>query len=232
MARIKKLSERDHILLRPDMYIGGVKEVSEEIHLWEDGKFVKKSVLYHPGLVKIFNEIIDNSVDEAIETEFKICNKIQIELHDTHFMVSDNGRGIPVVESTDNILQPELAWGHPRAGSSFDMKERKLLKMNGYGAYLTNVFSKKFIGETYDGKKAYRGLWANNASDYEYNTFKSKRHGTIITAYPDFERFGIDKFTENDKKVIFSRIIMLKLTYPEINFIFNRQKIQVKDFDF
>ena len=232
MARIKKLSERDHILLRPDMYIGGVKEVEEELHLWRDGKFVKEKVTYHPGLVKIFNEIIDNSVDEAIETEFKVCNKIQIELNDTYFIVSDNGRGIPVAESTDGILQPELAWGHPRAGSSFDMKERKLLKMNGYGAYLTNVFSKKFIGETFDGKKAFRGMWADNASVYEYKTFSTRKHGTMITAYPDFEKFDIEKFTDADKEVIFSRIIMLKLTYPEINFIFNRQKIQIKDFDF
>ena len=234
MSRIKKLTDREHILLRPDMFIGGVKEIEEELHIWnkEQNKFEKRKVKYHPGLVKIFNEIIDNAVDEAIETNFKICNKIQIELNDNYFIVQDNGRGIPVKKGTDNILQPELAWGHPRAGSSFDMTERKLLKMNGYGAYLTNVFSKKFIGETYDSEKCFKGTWEDNASKFKYRVTDTKRHGTKIISYPDFEKFKTDKFNEDEKEIIYSRIVMLKLTYPEINFIFNRQKIQIKDFDF
>ena len=91
MTDFKVLSDREHILLRPNMYAGSV---SNEIHeQFIKGKWSK--LLYTPALVKIINEIIDNSVDEAIRTNFKFANEISVLIDSEKCIVTDNGRGIP-----------------------------------------------------------------------------------------------------------------------------------------
>ena len=112
--KIVKLSEREHILRRPSMYVGSIKKEESQEYIYTDGKFTKQSVLRTPGLLKIINEIIDNSVDEFIKTEGKFSTKIDVILEKEFFSVKDNGRGIPV-ESTilpdgSEILTPELCW--------------------------------------------------------------------------------------------------------------------------
>ena len=73
---IKILSDREHIIKRSGMYIGSSAMEAHERFLF--GKF--QSVTYVPGVIKLIDEIIDNSVDEAIRTNFKFANKISVEL--------------------------------------------------------------------------------------------------------------------------------------------------------
>ena len=89
----KVLTPREHVILRPNMYVGSVAYEPHERFLF--GKY--QSVSYVPGLVKIIDEIIDNSVDEGIRTDFKFANKIDIrfDLLEGSVTVVDNGRGIP-----------------------------------------------------------------------------------------------------------------------------------------
>jgi len=66
----KILDDREHILQRPSMYVGSIS--SEE---QTDFNLIDEKISYHtvnvvPGLLKIINEIIDNSVDEAIKTKY------------------------------------------------------------------------------------------------------------------------------------------------------------------
>ena len=146
--KIVKLSEREHILRRPSMYVGSIKKEESQEYIYTDGKFTKQSVLRTPGLLKIINEIIDNSVDEFIKTEGKFSTKIDVILEKEFFSVKDNGRGIPV-ESTvlpdgSEILTPELCWTHARAGSNFNDNSSSI-GTNGVGSALTSIFSKSFI---------------------------------------------------------------------------------------
>jgi DNA topoisomerase-2 len=56
----QKKSQLEHILIRPDTYIGSVEEQTAPLWVFEDGKMVHKSISYVPGLYKIFDEIIVN----------------------------------------------------------------------------------------------------------------------------------------------------------------------------
>ena len=55
----QKKSQLEHILLRPDTYIGSVEEVTQSMWVFEEGKgFVQRQISYVPGLYKIFDEIL------------------------------------------------------------------------------------------------------------------------------------------------------------------------------
>ena len=80
--KIKQLSERDHMLLRPGQYIGAttVSQVPAFIFNEDTNKFEFSQISYVPALLKIISEIIDNALDEAVRTDFKYANKINIEI--------------------------------------------------------------------------------------------------------------------------------------------------------
>ena len=71
MNEIEVLDERQHVLLRSQMYLGSLSNTSTNEYVLENNHFIKKDIVYIPALVKIINEIIDNSVDISIKTDFK-----------------------------------------------------------------------------------------------------------------------------------------------------------------
>ena len=164
MSDIKVLSDREHILLRPAMYIGSVNESEYNEFILEDNKIEYKPVKYVSGLCKIINEVIDNSIDVAIKNDFNCANKISIKITSDSVEVSDNGTGIPVEKQGDNYL-PAICWGSAKSGSNFDDDQhRTQIGMNGIGSYATNCFSKEFIGISDDGKNRYIVNFKDNAN--------------------------------------------------------------------
>ena len=228
MAKIKRLTDREHILKRIGMYLGSDELNTEEMYIFEDDKFKKENTRYVPALIKIVNEIIDNSVDEAIRTNFEYANKIKIDMDDTSFKVTDNGRGIPV-EKHDGEYQPKIAWGYARAGSNFDDDANRVtIGTNGVGSYGANVLSKYFKGISQDGKNKIVCEWSDNANPitYKEKVTKSSKNGVEVYVEPDFERFKVKNFSETDFKIIKTRLVMLAMTYPEIKFYFNGEMIK------
>lgn len=230
---MKKLTEREHILKRPTMYIGAVDlTTSNEYILSDNDKMEFKEIEFVPGLIKIINEIIDNSVDVAIKSNFKSSTEISIKMERDCVEVQDNGTGIPVVKNSDGHYFAELAWGHARAGSNFDDDDnRTQIGMNGVGSFATNCFSKKFIGKTDDGKKSYTITFKDNASSFtEKETESSGKTGVNVKFYPDLEKFGLKEINETHMNVIKQRLINLSLTFPGITFKFNSKKININSF--
>jgi len=224
MQNIKKLSEKQHILLRPQMYLGSIDKEEHNQYIVENEKFVKKGVTFIPALIKILNELIDNSIDEYGRTEGKFSNIININMDNEKFSIQDNGRGISNTK-VDGMYQVELAWCHARAGSNFD--EKGLIGQNGVGSFATNVFSKKFIGISDDGKKKIKIETKDNLEDIKITELKSSKTGVQVITYPDFEKFGIKEFDENHIKVIESRLYHLSVSYPGIKFKFNGKIIKL-----
>jgi DNA gyrase/topoisomerase IV subunit B len=229
---IRKLTEREHIISRPAMYIGAVDLTKSNEYIFDDNKIVYKEIEFVPGLAKIINEIIDNSVDVAIKTNFTGCNEISIKMLPDHIEVEDNGTGIPVEVNADGHQFAELAWGHARAGSNFDDDEnRTQIGMNGIGSYATNCFSKEFIGLTDDGKKRYTITFKNNAESFIDKVEKSKgKTGVKVSFKPDLEKFGLTEINEVHMNVIKQRLVNLSMSFPEITFKFNGKKINVNSF--
>ncbi|CAL9961086.1 DNA topoisomerase II large subunit [Vibrio phage D479] len=220
----KILTDRDHILAKPGMYIGST--ALEELECFVSGEY--KSIKYIPGLAKIINEIIDNSIDEAIRTKFKHGNEISVTVNVNEITVEDNGRGIPqdLITDTDGskILRPVAAWTKAKAGSNFT-DDREGIGTNGVGSFCTNIFSQRFVGKTGDGKNTVTVSCSNNASRIFVNETKGKYKGTSVTFVPDFNRFEIFSLSPNDVAIIRDRVETLAVAYPEITFRFNKKKV-------
>ena len=227
--KIIELSEREHILKRPSMYIGAVDMTENQEYVLSDGKIELKTIKYVPGFIKIINEIIDNSVDIAIKTNFK-CNKIAVKITDSFIEVSDNGIGIPVEKVNDKYM-PELAWGRARSGSNFtDDKNRTQIGMNGIGSFATNCFSTKFTGISDDGKNKCKCEFSDNASKCKTSITESTQSGVTVKFYPDLKRFGLSTIDEIHKSIIFQRLLNLALSFPEIEFKYNNKTIKTNTF--
>ena len=228
---ITKLSEREHIIKRPAMYIGSVDLTKTNEYIQEDGKVQYKEVEYVPGLIKIINEIIDNSVDVAIKSNFKHSNIIQVQIDDKKITVQDNGTGIPIQKSPDGRYLPEICWNSSRTGSNFDNDdEHTQIGLNGVGSFATNCFSKKFIGETDDGKKSYKITFKNGAESFTEEINTTKLQGTKVTFYPDLEMFNLTEIDEVHQLLIKQRLLNLSMSFPEITFKFNKRKISSTNF--
>ncbi|CAL9963002.1 DNA topoisomerase II large subunit [Vibrio phage K567] len=218
------VTDKEHVLMRPGMYVGSV---DKEAH----SRFVSgeyRSIEYVPGLVKIINEVIDNCIDEAIRTEFKFANLVEVKIDGNRVIVADNGRGIPQHEVTDphgkKLLQPEAAWTRTKAGSNFS-DDRTTVGMNGVGAALTNFFSHSFKGVTCDGKNTVHVTCSNNADRIFVRKVKGGKQGTSVEFIPDFNRFGVFGISPEDVSIIKDRIESLSVAYPEITFKFNGKKL-------
>lgn len=222
-------TDREHLLLIPEMYIGSMSNTEIEDFFLEEDKFVLKKIEYIPSLLKIISEIIDNSIDESIRSNFQYSNKISIDITDTSISIIDNGRGLPVkIISGTEMYMPEAAFTLARSGSNFKDKEtKKEIGTHGIGSFATNVFSKKFEVTTYDGKKKFHMICKNNNDgSHKCKVSDSARMGTEIYFEPDLARFKLSKLTQSYKDVIKQRLIFLSISYPLIKFSFNGEKIK------
>ena len=232
--KIKQLSEREHMLLRPGQYIGATTLTTIPTFIFNEdtNKFEYSHASYVPALLKIISEIIDNALDEAVRTDFKYANKINIEISDTTVKVSDNGRGIPLdVDQDSGISQLELALAYPRAGTNFNDDERNSIGMNGIGSYATNVMSTKFKAISITGKAKGVLTCSDNLNKRKcsISSYISDKIGTTVEFEPDMSRFEVDKIDDTHKNLVYQRILFLSISYPEITFKFNGKIIRFKN---
>lgn len=232
--KIKQLSEREHMLLRPGQYIGATTLTTIPTFIFNEdtNKFEYSHASYVPALLKIISEIIDNALDEAVRTDFKYANKINIEISDTTVKVSDNGRGIPLdVDQDSGISQLELALAYPRAGTNFNDDERNSIGMNGIGSYATNVMSTKFKAISITGKAKGVLTCSDNLNKRKCSISSciSDKIGTTVEFEPDMSRFEVDKIDDTHKNLVYQRILFLSISYPEITFKFNGKIIRFKN---
>lgn len=228
---IKKLSDREHIIKRPSMYIGSISnEESEELVL-TDNSAQQKTLTYPPALVKIINEVLDNSVDAILKT--KIGNEVSVTIESQSVSISDNSAGFPSPKNPKDAENAPmvLALGNARAGSNFNDDDNiGQIGTNGVGAFATNCFSKSFNVISKNTNSQQTAAWKNNAEfvGYDYKAKSNSKTGTTVEFEPDLQRFGLSEISEDVKEVVKSRMLMLALTYPKIKFIFNKELLKVK----
>lgn len=228
---IKHLSAVEHILHRPSMYIGGVSPA--DIDSWilnEDGTISYKKVNFVEGLLKICNEVIDNSIDEGVKTNWEYSNKIKITVTKDTFTCEDNGRGIPVVQDDEGNWMCVDAVCKPMSGSNFeDDSNRKTIGTNGIGVKGANIFSKKFECVTCDGNAKMKINCEDNRSKMDFKLMAANpKRGTSVTFTPDFARFGVKSFDEEIISLIKTRLRFLSWFFPKCTITFNGEKVNVK----
>lgn len=230
----KILNDRDHCLNSPYMFIGSTS--NEQITGMFNGE-LRQTLEIVPGLIKIINEVLDNSIDEYIRTKGKFGNRIDITVDngtpvvpECIVMVKDNGRGIPV-DKVDGIYRPVAAWTHARAGTNFS-EERSTIGAHGYGAYLTNVFSNWFIGETFDGTTHLKLHCENNAEKIKHLKTSKNKSGSTYTKVefaPSLSILGgLSAITDDHVLAIKDRLNNLAVCFPGIQFSLNGEKIKFK----
>lgn len=231
---IKKLTDREHIIHRPSMYIGSVSNEMHEVQIFEETDdnltLSTKQLTYTPGLIKIINEVIDNSVDAIIKT--KQGDEIKVMISETMISVQDNSSGFPGPK-VKKLSHPEeipmvLALGNARAGSNFnDQDNLGQMGTNGVGAFATNCFSSYFEVKSTNVEHTMQATWCDNGilKDYKIQTAKGKT-GTLVQFKPDLVKFGMQTIDDAVLQIIKTRLTVLSLTYPDIKFSFNSKRIR------
>ena len=234
----KVLSDREHVLCRPGMYLGAVSLTEKEqwVYSKSDSKFKYGMIKIVPALLKCASELIDNCIDVAIDTNFKYANKIQVNVDSKSICVIDNGIGIPCEPpkgSTDK--RPEatcacLAWTTLKSGTSFS-ENRNKIGTNGVGSSCVAVFSKKFIGYSDDGKHKQTIICEDNLSKIKACKVSgsSGKSGVEVYCEPDLARFGLSEIDQVHIDMIYQRLVNLAICYPQIKFIFNKERIVVNN---
>ena len=105
--------------------------------------------------IKLIDEILVNAADNIQRDKKTTMIKVTIDQKQNRISVWNNGKGIPIEMHKDHgCYVPELVFGHLLTSSNYDDKQKKVTGgRNGYGAKLTNIFSKRFTVETQDSKK-------------------------------------------------------------------------------
>jgi DNA topoisomerase-2 len=238
--RYKKLTDVEHVLLRPGMYVGSTKLREEDVHLLEDGALVQRRVTYNPAFLKIFDEIVSNSADEHRRnpkldrirvTVTTSCLGEPLNTVD----VWDNG-GIPVVKHAEHDeWVPELIFSNLKAGSNFDDDESRLVAgTNGVGSTLTNIFSRTFCVRTSDGANEFKQVFAKNMTERgQAEVSPTRKAGyTDITYQPDLARFGMTGIDPDHVQMMRKRCLELAACNPALTVSFSVDGGVAEEFSF
>ena len=226
----KILTARQHVRERIGMYMGSSAE--EKVERFVKGEW--KNSTYVPALSKMIDEILDNSIDEAIRTNFEYANKINVSVDNNKVTISDNGRGIPqelIHDETTNskIARATAAWTRVNAGTSFD-DNRVTIGTNGVGSAATNFLSDKFVGKTWSNGTMLTVECKNGAENIREKNTPKDGNGTEVWFIPDFALFETDSLSELDTvALVEDRLISLQMAFPEIAFSFNKKRIKVNN---
>ncbi len=163
---IKTLEWREHIRLRPGMYIGKLGDGSSQ----DDGVYV------------LLKEVMDNAVDEYMMGNGK---KIDITITGRQVMVRDYGRGIPLGKLLDAVSKMNT-------GAKYDSKAfKKSVGLNGVGVKAVNALSGRFIIRSFrDGQvKAIEFEHGLTKKDHPLAS-TSEENGVEVIFEPDESMFG------------------------------------------
>lgn len=234
----QKKTPKEHILLRPDTYIGAIDKDTQSMYVWDSvqGKIIQKSITYVPGLYKIFDEILVNAADNKMRDPKMNILKVEISKEKNEITVYNNGKGIPIqVHAKEKVYVPELIFGHLLTGSNYDDNEKKVTGgRNGYGAKLCNIFSTEFIVETSDKsiRKKYLQKFKRNMDVIEEPIIESY-HGdefTKITFRPDLKRFSMTELDDDIISLLKKRVYDMCGTLKNVNVYLNDELLPIKGF--
>ena len=163
---IVTLSPREHIRLRPGMYIGKLGDGSQA----DDGVYV------------LIKEVVDNSVDEFI---MGAGHQVDITIEDRVVTVRDYGRGIPLKSLADAVSK--MNTGGKYGGSAF----KKTVGLNGVGVKAVNMLSSEFMARSVRDGEARTVTFAQGLEQSDkWESGVAEPNGTLIRFRVDEEVFG------------------------------------------
>ena len=218
MESVQKLTHVEHVLKRPDSYVGPVDKTHESYWLLNNTNknFQKKNISYSPALLKIFDEILVNAIDRnSLHPKNVTQIAISIDKETGAVTIENNGPlgGISVrMNEKEGVWNPELTFGHLLTSTNYDDTQKRIVGgRNGYGAKLTNIYSSQFSIVIKDGeeKKTYTQKWSNNMTTChppKITKHSAATSSVSITFTPDWKRFGMKEMDINIYKIFEKRV--------------------------
>ncbi|MEQ6124115.1 DNA topoisomerase IV subunit B [Pseudotenacibaculum sp. MALMAid0570] len=194
---IRSLDWKEHIRMRPGMYIGKLGDGSSA----DDGIYI---------LVK---EVLDNSIDEYVMGAGKT---IEISIQGNKVTVRDYGRGIPLGKVVDVVSKMNT-------GGKYDSRAfKKSVGLNGVGTKAVNALSTYFrVESNREGKSASAEFEQGNLVNQEKLDETSRRKGTKVSFIPDESIFKNYKFRNEYVAKMLKNYVYLN---PGLTIIFNGEK--------
>lgn len=170
---IRSLDWKEHIRLRPGMYIGKLGDGSAP----DDGIYI------------LLKEVFDNSIDEYVMGHGK---EIQVKIDNGEVSIRDYGRGIPLGKVVDVVSKMNT-------GGKYDSKAfKKSVGLNGVGTKAVNALSEYFYVEAFREKKGKGAEFARGELVKEQKPKKTtEENGTRVIFRPDPEIFKNYKFRKD-----------------------------------
>ena len=167
---IRSLDWKEHIRMRPGMYIGKLGDGSSP----DDGIYI------------LIKEVLDNSIDEYVMGAGKT---IEISVKETSVTIRDYGRGIPLGKVVDVVSKMNT-------GGKYDSKAfKKSVGLNGVGTKAVNALSSFFkVQSVRDNKTSIAEFERGNLTNTPGIEESALRKGTKVTFIPDSEIFVKYKF--------------------------------------
>jgi DNA topoisomerase-2 len=216
MESVQKLTHIEHILKRPDSYVGPVELGTEPYWILNGEKFSKKNLKYSPALLKIFDEILVNAIDRnSLHPKQVSSISVSIDKDVGSVTIENNGPlgGISVrMHEKEGLWNPELVFGHLLTSTNYDDTQKRIVGgRNGYGAKLANIYSTDFsvIIKDHETKQTYTQKWSKNMTVCDPPKIK-KHSGTTssvsITFTPEWKRFGMSKMDDTIYSIFQKRV--------------------------
>ena len=213
------------------MYVGSCVPYEKTAPVWNGSGMVQKTIRTNDGLMKLFLEGIDNSVDNTLRSP--PTTHIKVTMDDKNFIISNDGAHIPVKQQDDKWI-PSFVFSEFLSGSNFH-EERTGAGMNGLGiklaAGLSDIFRITILDP--DLSKKFVQFWENGltkASKPKVTAKKSshKNFTTTVEFSPNLEHFG-EQSLEHFIEQVHTRLIQVAATC-DVKITFNGKLIKTNTF--
>jgi DNA topoisomerase-2 len=219
LGKYQKMTDREHILKKPDTYIGTIERAETMEYVMDpaaaaapaspDATLTRRNITYIPGLYKLFDEGMVNMRDHVVRQAQAVADgkadalpvttlEVEIDPADGTIHMTNDGNGIDVAQHPEHKLWvPEMIFGHLRTSTNYDenKKEKIVGGKNGFGFKLVLIWSVWGRVETVDHIRGLKYVqeFKNNLSEIVPPVItKSKvKPYTRVSFRPDYARFGM-----------------------------------------
>ena len=199
---IRSLDWKEHIRMRPGMYIGKLGDGSSP----DDGIYI------------LLKEVLDNSIDEFVMGAGKT---IDIKINEGKVSVRDYGRGIPLGKVVDVVSKMNT-------GGKYDSRAfKKSVGLNGVGTKAVNALSASFfVASTRDGQRKTALFNQGVLEENEPPSSSSQRNGTQVSFVPDETIFKKFRYRNEYVAKMLKNYVYLN---PGLTIVFNGEKYVSKN---
>jgi DNA topoisomerase-2 len=242
----------EHILARPDTYIGGIKQIRSE--MWvvnKEGRVEEREVEYIPGWFKFFDESIVNCRDHMVRCQEFLSQKREGAVKVTYVQVTvdqetgtitmqNDGTGLDIlVHPITKLWIPEMIVAHLHSSTNYDDNKASITGgKNGLGLKALLVWSTWGLIETVDHVRGLKYVqeFRNNLSVIGEPSItkvsKTQKPYTKISFRPDYARLTIPpRITDDVMDLLRKRTYDISaVTEPTVKVSFNGGMVPVKNF--